>query len=300
MSKNLRSTIPSIWRGDFRSFAEYQAASGDLAKAFSVFDAIDDRMLHSRHPFSFRAYCPVCDDVTSMRFDWTYGGSAGGSSVHPAWTETSVCEQCNLNSRMRALIDYLNVRVDLGDSPRVYAAEQTTPSYRRLKSMFPGIVGSEFLGPDYRRGNLLKRGILGRVRHEDLTALTFADNSFDLVITQDVFEHIPDFRAAFGQIFRVLSPGGSLVFTIPFFYDAPATCIRATIAENGEVVHHLPPEIHGNPVSSEGALCFQNFGWDVLDELRAVGFADARASLYWGPWQGHLGFSFFVLSAQKK
>jgi len=71
------------------------------------------------------------------------------------------------------------------------------------------------------------------------------------------------------------------------------------VDEKGKVVNLLPPEIHGNPISKNGSLCFQNFGWDILDELRGNGFINAKASLYWGPWQGHLGFPFFVFNAIK-
>jgi hypothetical protein len=65
------------------------------------------------------------------------------------------------------------------------------------------------------------------------------------------------------------------------------------------VQHILPPEFHGNPVSNEGSLCFQNFGWDLLDALRHAGFKQPKANMYWGPWAGHIGFPFFVISAHK-
>jgi hypothetical protein len=119
------------------------------------------------------------------------------------------------------------------------------------------------------------------------------------MITLDVFEHIPDYSKAFRESFRILSPNGYLIFTIPFFFDREKTIIRATIDNTGEINHILPAEIHGNPVSNNGSLCFQNFGWDILGGLKHAGFSDAKASLYWGPWQGHLGYPFFVFSAHK-
>ncbi|MBC9070401.1 class I SAM-dependent methyltransferase [Thauera sp. CAU 1555] len=234
-----------------------------------------------------------------MRIDWSFGGTGGGSSIHPAWTETCTCGECGLNSRMRAVVDFLKERVDLRGTKRAYVAEQTTPSYRMLGTMFPNLVGSEYLGPEHNSGDVLMHWRrLHRVRHEDLTALSFSDCEFDLAITQDVFEHVPDYRKAFVELHRVLTPGGRLVFSIPFFYDLEQTRIRASLGSEG-VIHHLPPEIHGNPVSKEGSLCYQNFGWDILNDLRQAGFADAFAAMYWGPWQGHLGFPFFVFSAQR-
>jgi hypothetical protein len=291
--------FPSVWRGDFRSKAEYDAASGGLGPASQVFDWLDDRVLHSRHPFSYRAYCAVCEAVTPMRVGWEFAGSGGQASVNPAWTETAGCERCGLNSRMRALIDFLKTRSDLSAVRRAYAAEQTTPSFRVLQQLLPSLVGSEYLGPDHKSGETLTYWRkFHRVRHEDLTALSAGDAEFDIAITQDVFEHVPDYRRAFAELARVLSAQGTLVFTIPFFAELAETRVRATVGAEG-VKHLLPPEIHGNPVSSEGSLCFQNFGWDILDDLRGAGFADAFAALYWGPWQGHLGFPFFVFSASK-
>jgi hypothetical protein len=87
------------------------------------------------------------------------------------------------------------------------------------------------------------------------------------------------------------------VFTIPFFPEAMHTEPRASVDSDGTVTHLLPPEIHGNPLG-DGSLCFRHFGWDVLDDLRDAGFALAAAHAYWGPWQGHLGFPFFVFEAR--
>jgi len=294
--------FPSIWLGEFRTKAEFDALAPQLAEAFSVYDWIDDRLLYSRHSFTYPAYCSACERVTQMRIDWLFGGWGNVTpSVHPAWTETSVCVKCGLNSRMRASIDFLKTHCDLKKIQRAYIAEQVTPFYRILKRMIPSLIGSEYCGPNHKGGSrvFIKR-YLQWVRHEDLTNLSFADNKFDLVVTLDVFEHIPNYRKAFAEIYRVLRPDGQLVFTIPFFCDLETTRIRASVNSDGSIVHHLSPEVHGNPLSQEGSLCFQNFGWDVLDTLRDVGFADARAALYWGPWQGHLGYPCFVFYAIKQ
>jgi SAM-dependent methyltransferase len=52
-------------------------------------------------------------------------------------------------------------------------------------------------------------GVINGVRCEDLQALTFADESIDLHITQDVFEHLLDPRAAFREIARTLRVEGA-------------------------------------------------------------------------------------------
>jgi 2-polyprenyl-3-methyl-5-hydroxy-6-metoxy-1,4-benzoquinol methylase len=53
--------------------------------------------------------------------------------------------------------------------------------------------------------------IVGEYRNEDLERQTYADGSFDVVITQDVMEHIYDPSSAFREIARTLRPVGDLI-----------------------------------------------------------------------------------------
>ena len=294
------SHLPSIWLADFASKAEFDAKASALGAQLEVIAAIDDRMLSSRHPFDIKAWCAACNAVTNMRITWHYCGTNSMGSVHPAWTETCACNQCGLNSRMRALVDFLTSKLNARETARVYIAEQTTVAFTVMKRLFGDVTGSEYLGPNFKPGEISKdfKGH-AHVRHEDLGRLSFPDGVFDLVLTQDVFEHIPDYQKTFSEAARVLKRGGSLVFTVPFFHDQATTGVRATVDAQGNVQHILPPEFHGNPVSNEGSLCFQNFGWDLLDALRSAGFANPKANMYWGPWAGHIGFPFFVFSAHK-
>ena len=49
----------------------------------------------------------------------------------------------------------------------------------------------------------------------DATKLPFADDSFDIVITSEVLEHIQDDVAAIAEMVRVLKPGGQFAATVP-------------------------------------------------------------------------------------
>jgi SAM-dependent methyltransferase len=294
------SHLPSIWMADFASKAEFDAQASALSSQLEVIAAIDDRMLQSRHPFNIKAWCAACNAVTEMRVTWDYCGTNSMGSVHPAWTETCACNRCGLNSRMRALVDFLANKLTIPQRANVYIAEQITASFKIIEKLFGNVVGSEYLGPNYQPGEIataVKNHV--NIRNEDLNRLSFPDRVFDILLTQDVFEHVPDYRKTFSESARVLKQGGVLVFTIPFFYDQSETRIRAKMDVQGNIQHILPPEFHGNPVSNEGSLCFQNFGWDLLDALKGAGFGQARAHMYWGPWAGHIGFPFFVFSAHK-
>jgi SAM-dependent methyltransferase len=104
-------------------------------------------------------------------------------------------------------------------------------------------------------------------RCEDLARQTFADESFDIVITQDVLEHLLEPCTAFREIARTLKPGGVHLFTVPWFYWQE-TKIRARLRNN--VVEYLEkPEYHGNPVDAEGALVVTEWGRDLCDTIYA-------------------------------
>src|SRR5208283_2406497 len=100
------------------------------------------------------------------------------------------------------------------------------------------------------------------VRCEDLTRLTYADESFDVVVSQDVMEHVPDPARAFREISRVLRPGGSHFFTVPQNPSLKKSVTRAHLDPNG-VEYLLPPEFRGDAIRAQGALVFTDFGSDL-------------------------------------
>lgn len=173
--------------------------------------------------------------------------------------------------------------------------EQLTPFYRWLKSVFPDAVGSEFLDEEIASGTLLRK-----LRHEDLTQLSFTDASLDFILSFDVFEHISNYKDAMTECMRVLAPGGKLLFSVPFAPGVQDTIIRAHIGPDGNVVHLMPPEYHGNPTRpSEGSLCFYHFGWDVLDTLRSAGASKASVCTYYSYSLGNLGDDQMLFIAER-
>jgi SAM-dependent methyltransferase len=109
------------------------------------------------------------------------------------------------------------------------------------------------------------------VPSEDLTRLTYTDASFDLVVTSDTLEHIPDIDAALGEIHRVLKPGSAHVFSVPIVWDRPTR--QRAVVRDGQTVHLLPPSYHGAPGDSKtDFLVFYEFGADFPDRCRAAGF----------------------------
>lgn len=129
------------------------------------------------------------------------------------------------------------------------------------------------------------------IPHEDVTRLSLNEGSVRHVLSFDVLEHVPDYSLALAEFYRVLCPSGTILLSVPFDLDSATTLRRATQRPDGSIEHHEPPEYHGDPINSDaGVLCLYRFGWDLLDEMRSVGFRQVRLRLYWKPASAYLGW----------
>ncbi|WMS45092.1 class I SAM-dependent methyltransferase [Acuticoccus sp. MNP-M23] len=108
------------------------------------------------------------------------------------------------------------------------------------------------------------------VRNENLPALTFGDDTFDLVITSDVLEQLFDIEAAFAEILRVLKPGGRHIFTIPNAYPLPDKTEKRVAMEDGREILLQPARYHN---SGDGTRClvYTDYGADLVDMIRDLG-----------------------------
>jgi SAM-dependent methyltransferase len=189
--------------------------------------------------------------------------------------EGIVCVKCGSSIRARQLaaviVAELNARLGCRhDSlaalcrspaavPLQVAEINSAGSLHQFLKLLPGLRFSEYGGDD------------PAVPSEDLLALSYESGSFDLVVTSETLEHVPDFDRAMAEIRRVLKPGGQHIFTIPVVWDRP-TRIRASVRD-GAIVEHLPPSYHGVP--REGRrdfLVFYEFGGDVVETVQKAGF----------------------------
>jgi ubiquinone/menaquinone biosynthesis C-methylase UbiE len=80
------------------------------------------------------------------------------------------------------------------------------------------------------------------IRCENLEQLTFPDETFDIFITQDVFEHIFDIEKASNEIMRVLKAPGIHIFTAPKHKELKKTIPRAE-SINGQITKTCRPPL---------------------------------------------------------
>jgi SAM-dependent methyltransferase len=201
--------------------------------------------------------------------------------------ESLICPSCRLNGRMRAL--YIALQEELAarnGPPSLVLFERLTPLFAKVAAAFPFAEGCEYVDAQAAGGSLhTLHGV--PVRHEDMLRLSWPDGRWTVLLHGDVLEHVPDHRQALAECCRVLEPGGTMIFSCPFFSNLDAHLVRCTL-ENGRLVHHHPPVYHGNPVSPKGSLVFTMHGWPLLEEVRAAGFRKAAIGLLYDPFQGIL------------
>jgi ubiquinone/menaquinone biosynthesis C-methylase UbiE len=105
----------------------------------------------------------------------------------------------------------------------------------------------------------------------DVTALQFADNSFDICLTYNGLHCLPDPRAALGELTRVLKPGGALRGTSCVTGRGPRQDVLITMARRAGVFGNTP---HTGDIET----WLTEFGHDVITFERsgAIEFFEAR------------------------
>jgi GT2 family glycosyltransferase len=263
-----------------------QYEQGLQQREFSAIRDIEKRLIESANAeaFSVDGFCVPCDKTVPLLVDMQFGGQRIGGCWVPNWRERLVCPFCQMNNRQRLIATLMKRQIEQSCGAKVYFMEQVTPIYQWAVTTFPQhqIIGSEYLGYEYRSGEVIKG-----IRHEDVMNMSFEDNSLDLIVSNDVFEHVSDPNKAFAECARVLRPGGVMLATMPFHSERDTSVVRAELVADG-VKYLLPPIFHANPVSAEGALVFTDFGWDVLDDLRGAGFKHTIVEVYADLNYGHI------------
>jgi len=192
---------------------------------------------------------------------------------------------CGFNARQRTLLEELHALI--GDRSiydvSLYAHEAMTPFALILRGRYPRFLGSEYAPHEADQKRIFP------VPSIDITASGLPENSFDVILSGDVLEHVPDLQAALCDSARILKPGGHLIASVPFAYGHEETTIKARM-KDGEIEYLAPPEYHGNPMDpAGGSLVFQIPGWAILQDARRAGFADAKIVFWSSAQRGFAG-----------
>jgi SAM-dependent methyltransferase len=210
------------------------------------------------------AYCHVCGRDSTFR--------SYEPIDFPCKRNSFLCDSCGSSGRNRHIAQTILDRLPTRPTSRslVEFAKRfegviwlTSTSGAIAEALKGRCIASEFVE------NVPSGAIVNGVRCEDLQASSFGAGSVDLIVTEDVLEHVPFPEAAFAEIRRVLKPGGFHVGTIPVNWGRRTSVARAMI-ENGKIRHILEPEYHFDPTRPEGILAFTDYGQDIVDRYCGI------------------------------
>jgi SAM-dependent methyltransferase len=239
-------------------------------------------------------FCLICGQTSPLRI-------VDQSNLR----EDCRCAHCGSFNRQRqlafillkSLLNRLPGRESLQNIPDISAmifnTESTGALHQVLLEHCENYSFSEYFGAEYSSGSYI-----GPVMHQDLMKLSFLDNSLDVILSSDVFEHIPDPYLAFSEIHRVLKPNGRHIFTVPFHQNYFLDDVRAVVKDQ-KISYLADPIYHGDPVRPEkGALVYTIFSLEMLVKLAKLGFNTPMYRLY-QPEFGILGNNGLVFESIK-
>lgn len=198
--------------------------------------------------------CPFCGPTLFVRLSNASGGFR--------------CARCSAGAVQVAIGSAIRERVDDLGALDVCELSARGPLAAWLRRVARSAATSEYFA------DLAPGAMRDGVRCEDVQRLTYADASFDLVTHTEVLEHVPDDARAFAELYRVLRPGGLMLFTVPL-HGGERTIERARV-RGGAIEHLLEPVHHTDPLRTEGILAFRDYGSDIVDRLSAAGFVESR------------------------
>ncbi len=100
--------------------------------------------------------------------------------------------------------------------------------------------------------------------------IPIGDNSVDLIISQETFEHIASPQAAIQECYRILKPGGMIYLQVPFiigYHPGPTDFWRFTKEGIVELLENVGFEIHQLEITVAGATGFYRVAVEFLAVL---------------------------------
>jgi SAM-dependent methyltransferase len=165
------------------------------------------------------------------------------------------CPRCGSLERHRHLWLFLRERTDLFSAERRVLHVSPEPCLEQRLSRLPNL---DYVSIDLELGRAMVVA--------DLTALQWADDSFDCILCVHVLEHIPDDVGAMRELRRVLAPGGWAVIQVPLGrgetvedFDAPPAERHARFGDPTHVRAYGRANYEDRLRSAGFQLEFENF-----------------------------------------
>lgn len=188
-------------------------------------------------------HCPICNwnGLTFLPF-----GLSG--QLRP----NAQCPKCNSLERHRLIFLFLKKNNLLkANTKLLHVAPEPSLYYQLFKTVEYHPI-DKFEG-DYKYPS-------GTI-NMDITAIKFADNTFDAILCNHVLEHVLEDRKAIAEFYRVLKPGGWGIIQVPYdpylestYEDPSIVSPQGRMEKYGQFDH------------------VRLYGCDYFDRLREIGF----------------------------
>lgn len=206
--------------------------------------------------------------------DWHEHLADGGDPTSP-WYRL-VIQNCPRDMTYMRVLE-----IGCGDgSLSCWLAEQKCPQE---------VVGADFSSAAVRKASRLaeRRGTKGVTwRTEDIQALSFDDGSFEMAISCETLEHVPEPKRGVSELYRILKPGGRLLVTTPN-YLGPIGLYRGYLRVVGRRFTEVGQPINHFTFTQRTSFWLRSAGF-VVDRSDAIG--------HYLPWPGRPAIEFPALS----
>lgn len=226
----------------------------------------------SKNLYNFEGFCPCCerDGTFTSSEDW--------------YRDHLLRSNCQSVVRERGLALVIS---EVAPNWRSLRIHESSPADRgismKLRLQAPRYLAS-YCYPDQPFGEFV-----GNMRNEDLEKQTFFDETFDIVVTLDVMEHIFQPPLVYQEVYRTLRAGGLYIHTFPIRkWLVDGATPRAKLNSDGAIQFLVePPEYHGSPTGA--SLVTYDYGYDIARQITEWAPFDVRISRFWDQRHGIIG-----------
>ena len=191
-------------------------------------------------------YCPCCGNHIKNFINFKYKSNHYNPQLYIRHYKNTICPICCSLPRQRMVAVYIN---EMADSLKNKEILFFAPSYA-------GEICMKRLDLIYKSADLYQFADI----KIDIQDICLPDASIDVILCNHVLEHVPKYKSAIQEMYRVLRVGGILELSVPQFKDG-----KYTLAEGRDGKENW--EKYGQ------ADHLRVFGSDIREILEENGFA---------------------------
>lgn len=204
--------------------------------------------------------CPICN--------WKGKEFLNLVKKHGALCKNILCPKCNSHTRHRMLYLCLNELLPKNKKPRLihFAPEGF------LRNLIKKHKNIDYLSADIDEKKAMVK--------EDITNLSFKDNSFDIIICSHVLEHVQDDDNALKELYRILKKEGDAIIIVPIAHDSEKTYENSAIISEKDREKHFGQSDHLRLYGKDFKEKVKNAGFRLKKEISYKDFSDKDYSKF--------------------